>query len=196
MATGAPDLNLLAHYIDAFGVLDDLNDYDVPEALRVGTDEWGSFRWLPIRFDASDAVLRGFYAALSLPGVGSTRFPHLYESLIRAYRWAEVYLGTYRLLASEPAEDLSPLARQMLADKNMQPTLAVNGYIQFARADDSYDPVCFDFRHRRRNGDCRIVRIDHEEILCNCRVREVGELAPSFRSLVRTTIERAASRGA
>jgi hypothetical protein len=47
-----------------------------------------------------------------------------------------------------------------------------------------YDPVCFDLRRRESGGDCRIVKIDHEEILCNYRVVEVIEIAPTFRRLV------------
>jgi len=33
------------------------------------------------------------------------------------------------------------------------------------------------------------VKIDHEQILCYDRVKEVAELAPTFRQLVRQTIE-------
>jgi len=52
-----------------------------------------------------------------------------------------------------------------------------------------YDPVCFDIKSRKKNGECRIVKIDHEEILCNNRVKLVAELAPSFRELVIRTID-------
>jgi hypothetical protein len=38
------------------------------------------------------------------------------------------------------------------------------------------------------------VKIDHEEILCNNRIKVVGELAPSFRALVLQTIERGAAK--
>lgn len=54
-----------------------------------------------------------------------------------------------------------------------------------------YDPVCFDVKTRNKNGDCRIVKIDHEEILCNNRIKVIAELAPSFYQLVLQTIERA-----
>jgi hypothetical protein len=53
-----------------------------------------------------------------------------------------------------------------------------------------YDPVCFDLRRRSSTGDCPIVKIDHEQILCNWRIKKVGELAPSFRKLVESTIDR------
>ena len=57
-----------------------------------------------------------------------------------------------------------------------------------------YDPVCFEIKSRR-NRDYRIVKIDHEEILCNYRIKVVSEIAPSFRALVLQTIERAAAVG-
>lgn len=53
-----------------------------------------------------------------------------------------------------------------------------------------YDPVCFDISVRN-NRDYRVVKIDHEEILCNYRVKVVSEIAPSFRALVLQTIEHA-----
>lgn len=95
-------------------------------------------------------------------------------------------------MANEPADDLSSLLAVIQADKHLRATLVPNGYIQFGRGPDiDYDPVCFDFRHRQRNGDCRIVKLDHEAILCHYRIREVAELAPNFRSLVLDTIFRA-----
>lgn len=54
-----------------------------------------------------------------------------------------------------------------------------------------YDPVCFDLR-RRSNGDCRIVKFDHEEILCNRRLVEVDDPATGFRRLMELVIEDAA----
>jgi len=53
--------------------------------------------------------------------------------------------------------------------------------------------VCFKVAVRSPNGDCRIVKIDHEQILCNHRVKVVAELAPSFEQLIVDTIERAKS---
>ena len=75
--------------------------------------------------------------------------------------------------------------------KGLWETLIPNGYIQFGKGSDmDYDPVCFDISSRK-NRDYRIVKIDHEEILCNYRIKVVSEIAPSFRALVLQTIERA-----
>jgi len=54
-----------------------------------------------------------------------------------------------------------------------------------------YDPVCFDVNSWKKDREMRVVKIDHEEILCNNRVKVVAELAPSFEALVLQTIEAA-----
>ena len=80
-----------------------------------------------------------------------------------------------------------------MKDKGLWETLIPNGYLQFGKGPDmDYDPVCFDISSRK-NRDYRIVKIDHEEILCNYRSKVVCEIAPSFRALVLQTIERASA---
>jgi hypothetical protein len=70
-------------------------------------------------------------------------------------------------------------------------SLIRNGFIPFGKGPDvDYDPVCFDLTSRKKNADYGIVKIDHEEILCNERIQVVGKLAPSFEELVVPTIER------
>lgn len=101
-----------------------------------------------------------------------------------------VDLQTYRLIGNPPGPDLSGLFRGISGDPGLWESLLPAGYIQFGRGPDlDYDPVCFDSNARGKNGEYRIVKIDHEEILCNYRVKVVAELAPSFRSLVEKTIE-------
>ena len=79
-------------------------------------------------------------------------------------------------------------------DKGLWESLIPAGYIQFGKGPDiDYDPICFDIKSRTKRNDYRIVKIDHEEILCNYRLKVVAELAPSFEELVRLTIERADS---
>src|SRR5579862_2741930 len=189
------DADLLAEYTAAFEQLDDLADFAVAPGLWVTTDADGLEYWRLRQVTTPPSALEVLYRGLGLPGRGSTRLPPLYETLLLSYRWAEVDLGTYRLLPNEPAEDLSPLLAALRADKHLYETLVPNGYIQFGRGPDvNYDPVCFDFRQRQRYGDCRIVRLDHEAALCDGRIRETAELAPNFRSLVLDTIHRARSQ--
>jgi hypothetical protein len=195
METCGSDADLLAQYIAAFEKLDDLCDFAVPPNLRVGIDAYGSEQWQPQPVTTPPSALEALYQGLGLSGAGVARFPRLYETLILSYRWADVDLGTYRLLGNEPAEDLSPLLTAMRKDKYLFETLTANGFVPFGKGPDmDYDPVCFDFRQRRSGGDCRIVKFDHEAILCHGRIREVAELAPNFRSLVQRTLERAAAR--
>jgi len=96
------------------------------------------------------------------------------------------------LLANPPGSDLSRLLAEVEGDKGLTESLIPAGYIKFGKGPDmDYDPVCFDLKSRTKRKDYRIVKIDHEEILCNYRVKVVAELAPSFEHLVRQTIERA-----
>ncbi len=150
------------------------------------SDEYGYKRWRPLRTSTDPIALEMVYSKLP------ARFPPLYEKLILSYRWAGVDLDRYRLLANPPGPDLSGLMREITKDKTMWDVLCSNGYLQFGKGPDvNYDPVCFDCGSRREDKDCRIVQLDHEEILCNNRVKEVDELAISFRELVLKTIEEA-----
>jgi hypothetical protein len=118
------------------------------------------------------------------------RFPPLYERLVLSYRWAEVDLGSFRLLANPPGSDLNGLFNEMSKDRFLWDALLKDGFVRFGKGPDiDYDPVCFDIGARRKNGDCRIVKIDHEEILCNSRVKVITEVATSFGKLVTLTIE-------
>lgn len=82
----------------------------------------------------------------------------------------------------------------MSRDKAIYNALIPAGYVQFGRdADMDYDPVCFDISTRGKDGDYRIVKIDHEEILCNNRVKVVAELARRLEELMLQTIERASN---
>jgi len=78
-----------------------------------------------------------------------------------------------------------------MKDKGLWKTLIPNGCIQFGKGPDTnYDPVCFDISSRN-NRDYRIVKIDHEKVHCNYRIKVVSEIAPSFRALVLQTIKHA-----
>jgi hypothetical protein len=100
-----------------------------------------------------------------------------------------VELPGLRLLANPPGPGLEELLAEMRRDKGLWDALTPQGYIQFARpGTGDYDPICFDTRRRQKGGDCPIVQIDHEEILCNWRIREVAQLAGSFRELMDTAL--------
>lgn len=117
------------------------------------------------------------------------RFPPLYEQLVLTYRWAEVDLGSYRLCGNPPGPDLLGLFRKMQYDRIIFAFLLKSGFIPFGKGPDmDYDPVCFDLTHRKKNRECEVVKLDHEEILCNERIKAVARLAPTFEALVGDTI--------
>ena len=182
---------MLSEFVAAFEILDDLSSSPeidpIAWELSIGElDEYGFKQWRPIHHATDRSHLDALYKELP------ARFPPLYEDLVLSYRWAEVDLKNYRLLANPTGSDLVRLLKEILSHKALWNELIPKGYLQFGKgADLNYDPVCFDFKHRLKGGDCRIVQIDHEEILCNYRVREVSEIAPSFRELVLQTIEEA-----
>jgi hypothetical protein len=184
------DEQLLERYIATFEKLDEMivNEFSMPpaEQLAVGVeDEYGFRRWKPIKFETPEPFLQEIYAELP----DQFRFPRLFEQLLLTYRWAVVDLSTYRLLANSPGQDLNGFFQQITNDPGLWEALIPAGFVQFGRGPDlDYDPVCFDMKSRKQGGDCRIVKIDHEQILCNYRVKIVSELAPSFYELVLQTI--------
>ena len=183
--------SLLAEFVGTFSKLNELAEYahiyPIVAELAVGEpDELGQTHWRPAKIETDSHCLDPLYS--KLPG----RFPLLYERLVLSYRWAEVDLGRYTLLANPPGLDLSRLLNEISKDPALWESLVPAGYIRFAKGPDyDYDPVCFDLRKRKKNRDYRIVKIDHEEILCNSRVKVVTELASSFEELVRQTVSSA-----
>jgi len=181
------DAELLERFIATFSKLDDLLAADpVPPELDGGLDDspWARQKWRPaaIRTDPSDLE----QAYLQLPD----RFPPLYEQLVLSYRWLEVELDDLvRLIANPPGILLAPLIAGMTKDRLLVDVLFAHGLIPFGRAPgDNYDPVCFDTRRRNADGDCPIVRIEHEAILCQGKLGESSTVSGSFRSLMTDAI--------
>jgi hypothetical protein len=136
-----------------------------------------------VRQNTDQAMLDRLYA--SLPA----RFPPLFEQLVLTYRWREVDLRLYRLCGNPVGSDFSGLLRNMHYDRFIFPFLLRNGFIPFGKDPDiDYDPVCFNLRVRMKNREFEIIKLDHEEILCNERICVVAKLAPSFEQLVNETI--------
>ncbi len=63
------------------------------------------------------------------------------------------------------------------------------GYVQIGRLDTGdFDAICFDLNRKAQNREYPIVQVDHEDILCNSKVRVAGELWPSFVQLVESAL--------
>jgi hypothetical protein len=189
--TQASDELLVERFVASFEKLDEMaaceNLDPIAWQLAIGDrNQYGSKRWRPIKVETEISSLEPIYSKLP------ARFPRLFERLVLSYRWAEVDLQSYRLLANPPGPGLGGLLQQMSKTPTLWKCLLEAGYIQFGKGPDiDYDPVCFDISSRTKNGDCKIVKIDHEEILCNDRVKVVAELAPSFEQLMLRTIDEA-----
>jgi hypothetical protein len=184
---------LIERFVASFEKLDDLaawDGYDPGTAQLVAgpPGPYGERYWRPKKVSSEPAQLEPLYAKLP------ARLPHLFESLILSYRWAEVHLPALTLLANPPGPDLSGLIEGMSKNRAFWAALIPAGYIQFAKGPDmDHDPVCFDIRSRKKNWNYGIVKIDHEKILCNNRIEVVAEIASSFKQLMEQTIERAES---
>jgi hypothetical protein len=182
---------LIERFVASFGKLNEMAEFPkihpLVQQLAVGSpDSYGRQRWRPMKIHSEASQLEPLRAKFP------ARLPPLFEQLVLSYRWAEVDLQSFRLLANPPGPDLSGLLDQMTKDPAFWKSLPPAGYIQFGRGPDmDYDPVCFDIRSRTKQKDYRIVKVDHEEILCNNRVKVVAELAPSFEELMLQTITRA-----
>ena len=183
------DADLLRRFVEAFPVFDGMRvgldlelDGDITEIVAAPFDEGGWTDWRPAPVDLSMDALHELYRHVPGP------MPPLYERLVLSYRWTEVDVGRVRLLGSLPP-GLQGLQGAILRDPGLFEQLSPAGFLQFGRGPDmDYDPVCFDLRRREADGDCRIVKFDHEEILCNRRLREVAEIAPSFRALIESIL--------
>jgi hypothetical protein len=181
---------LVERFVASFEKLDEMIawDHDSVACQLVTGDpnQFGHRRWQPTKVDTDLEMLEPIYSKLP------ARFPPIFERLVLSYRWAEIDLQSCRLLANPPGRDLGGLFEQMSKDAFLWNCLLRAGYIRFGLGTDiDYDPVCFDISSRKKNRDCRIVKIDHEQILCNDRVKVIAEIAPSFESLVVRAIDQA-----
>jgi hypothetical protein len=189
--TQASDELLVERFVASFEKLDEMLVFEEEDPitlqLAIGEPDQYDFRhWRPIKVNTEVSALEPIYSKLP------ARFPRLFERLVLSYRWAEVDLQSYRLLANPPGPGLGGLLHEISQAPTLWRCLLEAGYIQFGKGPDvDYDPVCFDISSRTKNGDYKIVKIDHEEILCNDRVKVVAELAPSFEQLMLRTIDEA-----
>lgn len=158
----------------------------------IDPEDWNRIRWSPAKFVTEKSQLRPIYDRLP------RRLPKLYEHLALNYRWPEVNLHRIRLKANPPGPDLSGLSREIFNEPAFEGVLIAAGFIPFAcgaEGDEwSYDPVCFDLNSLNDGEDCRILRFEHESILCHGRIGEVWQLWPSFEALVADTVNAASGR--
>jgi len=118
------------------------------------------------------------------------RFPDLFEELLLTYRWHGADTGTFRIYPNPPGADLSAFLSNMLRDDAIFEACVKSGFVPFGKGSDlRYDPVCFDMNKGTHGRRFSIVKLDHEQILCNSRVKVVEHLAKDFGALVRSVVE-------
>jgi hypothetical protein len=186
------DAILLERFVGAFGALNEGHLYvegvdEISAEMNDGFDDskWARQKWKPVPMASDPGNLRVVFEQLP------ARLPPLYEQLVLNYRWMRVELADWMsLFANPPGGDFSKLIGEMTRDSVLTSVLFPNGLLPFGRApDDNYDPICFDTRRRLRDGDCPVVRVDHEEILCHLRMGRVVDVSESFRGLVEAVVQ-------
>jgi hypothetical protein len=181
-------VSLLERFVSSFEklgplVLDEAFDYEAWKLKQVPPGKTGCERWAPVKCETDRRYLDALYGKLP------ARFPPLYELLVLTYRWEEVDIRRCTLMANPAGPNLDGLFLQMSRDATLWTQLSRSGYIPFGKGSGGdYDPVCFDLKTRKKSSDCRVVKINHEEVLCNNRIKVVDEIAPSFEALVLQTI--------
>jgi hypothetical protein len=111
------------------------------------------------------------------------RLPQSFESLLLRFSFPPFDAGGITFFGWK--SDASELFHVLPPNEGtLSELLLPAGYIQIGRPDTGdFDAVCFDLNSARQSREYRIVRADHEEILCNSRVKIVAELWPSFSNL-------------
>jgi hypothetical protein len=112
------------------------------------------------------------------------RLPQSFESFLSRYSFPAFDVLGISLFGWD--SDSNPYIEEASAAKNsLSELLLPAGYVQIGRPDTGdFDAICFDLSKPAQNREYRVVQIDHEDILCNLKVRVVGELWPSFIKLV------------
>lgn len=133
---------------------------------------------LPIRAENNTNRLDSLNAKLP------RRLPQSFESFLSRYSFPSFDLAGITLFGWESDENL--YTQEAAAAKgSLSEVLLPRGYLQIGRPyTGSFDAVCFDLNERGQNRECPIVQVDHEEVLCNCRIKISSKLWPSFVALV------------
>ena len=148
---------------------------DVPPSLRLGPpNKYGMYDWKIQKQDGIDWV-EAVEAKLS------AKLPPSFRSLVTRYVYPEFKAQGLWFFANTSEQVADEWREWLFKDKALSGGLLREGYIQFARPDTgSYDPICFDTQHKTKDGECPIVWIDHEDILCKGKNCVYKEIAPSF----------------
>jgi len=111
--------------------------------------------------------------------------PVSFEALVKRYSFPVLEIEDIELFSNLGDLSYDDISTAIFRDKAIYETTTKAGLIQFARLrDGSYDPICFDARTTKNNREYPIVRLDHEELLCNDRIKIKSKIADSFYKLL------------
>ncbi len=184
------DPSIVERFVESFSKQSELYVYDeyyyaVKDFIINEKTEQGYRKWCPIKVKTHPNMLGAIYKTTKC------RFPHTFEDLLLSFRWLEVDLKYITLLSNPNGSDLLGYLNEITKDKFMSKFLISHGFIQFAKAPGGcYDPICFEFLNGEKEDSSRIVRIDHEEILCRERIAIIEEVAKTIQELMEKEIER------
>jgi hypothetical protein len=135
---------LLRRFVDKFKGLSGRSFFPETDPTAVefaaGKDsEYGLMElWQPVRFKTEPTALEGIYT--NLPG----RLP----KLLLNFRWAEVDLDLFTLMANPQGNDLTGWLEQVSYDRHLWKYLLPAGYIPFGKGPDlDYDRVASSSSH-------------------------------------------------
>ena len=151
------------------------------EQLIVSFADWlSSSKTVTIDSSAGSQWVEEFEAKLPF------KLPRSFYLLISRYDFPLIELERLAIFGTRPNEDgVGRIDVESLKDKVLAPFLHANKLIQFGRPNElDYDPICFDFRGSKSRSECPVVRVDHEQILCNNRLKIKGPVASSFADLI------------
>ncbi len=118
----------------------------------------------------------------------SKGLPQSFASLLSRYSFPSFDIGGISFFAWD-SEANSYVAEASAAKNSLAELLLPSGFAQIGRPDTgNFDAICFDLNSKVRNREYPLVRIDHEEILCNQKVRIVRALWPCFVQLMESAL--------
>ena len=114
-------------------------------------------------------------------------FPPSFRYFVGSYSFPAFESRSLMFFANTGENTCWELASRLFNDPHMSPALLRAGFLQIGNPFFyNYDPICFDCKGPK--PEKRIVQLDHEEILCNDRIRIIGEIAPSFPELLQVLL--------
>lgn len=108
------------------------------------------------------------------------RLPPSYIALIRRYRFPSIECAGVTIFGNVCGGP-DDLAVRIFRDRVQAGVTQRSGFVQIGNPDPfSYDPICLDMRARAKSLEGSLVRLDHEEILINGRIKILATLSASF----------------